>query len=72
VGLTRVAEADTISKTSPSIGVMLEYSWLLGASKSFYIATGLGAKAVFISSDDFGENVTARYPTARLSVGFAF
>ena len=71
VGLTRVAEADTVSQTSPSIGVMLEYGWLLGQSRSFYVGVGLGAKAVFINTDDF-DSVTARYPTARLSVGFAF
>jgi hypothetical protein len=71
VGLTRVSESDTLSQTSPSIGVLLEYSWLLGASKTFYVAAGLGAKAVFVNTDDFND-VTARYPTARLSVGFAF
>jgi hypothetical protein len=61
------------SASGPSLGVMLEYQWLMGMQRNFAVALGVGAKAVFvndnqITSDDF----TARYPTARVSVGFAF
>ena len=77
VGLTRVAASssntqDNGSATKPSVGVMLDYNWLLGANKSFYVGLGAGAKALFINEDEFNSNITLRYPTARLSVGWAF
>ena len=77
LGLTRVSATDNNtqdsgSATKPSVGVMLDYGWLLGASKSFYVGLGAGAKAVFINDDEFNSNITVRYPTARVSVGWAF
>ena len=77
VGMTRVsASSDNLqdegSVTKPSIGIMLDYGWLLGASKSFYVGMGVGAKALFLHGNEFEEDFTARYPTARLSVGLAF
>jgi hypothetical protein len=59
--------------SGPSLGVLFEYQWLLGVQRNFAMTLGLGAKAVFvkdnsITSDDF----TPRYPTARVSVGYAF
>jgi hypothetical protein len=61
------------SVSGPTIGILLEYQWLLGVQKNFSVALGAGAKAVFvkdntITSDDF----TTRYPTVRVSVGYAF
>ena len=77
VGMSRVAASsqntqDSGSETKPSIGVMLDYGWLLGAQESFYVGLGAGAKAVFVGHDDFDAPGTFRYPTARLSVGWAF
>jgi uncharacterized protein DUF3575 len=78
VGLTRVSASssntqDNGSVTKPSIGLMLDYNWLLGANKAFYVGIGAGAKAVFINEDEFNnQSLTFRYPTARLSVGWAF
>jgi len=77
VGFTRVESEDdagvsTGEATGPTVGTMIEYGWLLNASRSFYIGMGLGAKALFIDEDEVDEDVTLRYPTARLSVGFAF
>ncbi len=56
-----------------SVGVLLEYQWLMGEKKNFALALGLGAKALSVSTNDVGGNgFTARYPTARISVGYAF
>jgi hypothetical protein len=79
-GLTRVSgsvtnedtgETEDGSTTGPTFGVALDYNWLLGASKSFYVGLGVGAKALFIDEDAI-DNATVRYPTARVSIGYAF
>jgi hypothetical protein len=54
-----------------TIGVALDYNWLLGASKAFYVGLGLGAKKIFANSNDIG-NATLAYPTARVSIGYGF
>jgi hypothetical protein len=77
VGVTHINGSDNASQSTgsasgPSIGVMLDYNWLLGAQKGFYVGLGAGAKAVFISDKDISDNATVRYPTARISVGWAF
>ena len=56
----------------PSIGVLLEYQWLMGVKKNFTVALGAGAKALNISKGDIQQSVTAKYPTLRISVGLAF
>ena len=55
----------------PTIGVALDYSWLLGPSRATYVGLGVGAKKIFANSDDIGD-ATLAYPTARISVGYAF
>ena len=75
-GVTHLSEEDLgvgtdESVTAPSIGILLEYSRLLGRTRRFYLGGGIGAKMLFIDEDDFVE-ATARYPTARLAIGFAF
>jgi hypothetical protein len=71
-GYTRVSDG-TSSAGGPSLGVLLEYQWLLGERKNFAVALGVGAKALLIESESIGGNdVTARYPTARISVGWAY
>jgi hypothetical protein len=81
VGFTQVKEenANTTPPTDDSqsgatAGVLLEYQWLMGAKKKFGIALGLGAKMLMIDEDEFSttSDVVARYPTARVSVGWAF
>jgi hypothetical protein len=54
-----------------SIGIVLDYNWLLGAQNRFFIGTGLGAKRLF-ALDVAESDIPLAYPTARLSVGFAF
>jgi hypothetical protein len=79
-GLTRVTgdvtdnttgESAEGSTTGPTFGVALDYGWLLGGTKSFYVGLGLGAKMLFIDEDEV-DDATLRYPTARISVGYAF
>ena len=81
VGITRVSEDYTdafsgqdteTSVTGPSGGFMLDYGWLLGATQRFYLGLGVGAKVLFVDDADFSDDFIARYPTARVSVGYAF
>jgi hypothetical protein len=61
------------SASGPSFGVLIEYQWLMGAKRNFALALGVGAKAVQVNEDEITNNdFTARYPTARISVGYAF
>jgi hypothetical protein len=55
----------------PSFGVLLEYQWLMGQTNSFGLALGAGAKKLFIEEADVA-NVVVAYPTARVSIGWAF
>jgi len=77
VGVTQIKATDNTSQSSgsasgPSIGVMLDYNWLVGAQRAFYVGLGAGAKRVFISDQDVSDNATLIYPTLRISVGWAF
>jgi hypothetical protein len=81
VGFTRIKqsyddiddpELDDLTVSGPSAGALLEYGWLLGRERRFYLGLGLGAKAVFVDSESFIGDFTARYPTSRISVGYAF
>jgi hypothetical protein len=77
VGVTHLSATDNSnsssdSATGASIGVLLDYGWLLGEQKSFYVGLGLGAKTLFISDQSVADHATLHYPTARLSVGWAF
>ena len=63
--------SQTDKASGPTLGVALDYSWLLGESKSFYVGLGLGAKKIFASNKDVG-NATLAYPTAHISIGYAF
>ena len=80
VGFTKVTNKDatTVPPTDESasgstFGVLLEYQWLLGANKKFAVALGVGAKVLTIDEADISNaDFVARYPTARISVGWAF
>lgn len=80
-GYTRVAGQVTDDETGERVdgsvggatfGVALDYNWLLGASRSFYVGLGAGAKAALIDVNVLDGKVVANYPTARLSIGYAF
>ena len=77
VGYTSVSDnGDSFSSASsvggPTVGVLLEYQWLLGAKKEWTFALGAGAKALFINDKDTSIDFTGKYPTARISVGYAW
>jgi hypothetical protein len=69
-------DASTNNETTvsgPSLGVLLEYQWLMGVQRNMSVALGAGAKAVFVKDADFSSNnYAARYPTVRVSIGYAF
>jgi hypothetical protein len=58
-------------KTSPSIGVYVDYNWLLGKSNRFFVGTGVGAKRILGERDDF-DDAPFVYGTARFLIGVAF
>jgi hypothetical protein len=58
-------------KTSPSIGVYVDYNWLLGKSNRFFVGTGVGAKRILGDRDDF-DDAPFVYGTARFLIGVAF
>ncbi|HUQ82812.1 MAG TPA: hypothetical protein VM076_16795 [Gemmatimonadaceae bacterium] len=58
-------------KTHPSIGVYVDYNWLLGKSDRFFVGTGVGAKRILGDSDEFDEAPFV-YSTARFLIGVAF
>jgi len=61
------------STSGASFGVLLEHQWLMGAGRNFAVALGVGGKAVMISEDEISsDDFIARYPTIRISVGYAF
>ena len=78
-GLTRVTgdEFDSsggverTSETRPTLGVIVDYNWILGRTRRFVVGTGVGAKRIFGLDDDFID-ANIGYPTARFQVGFLF
>jgi len=60
-----------LDKTYPSVGVYVDYNWLLGRSSRFFVGTGLGAKRILGDSDQF-EDAPFVYGSARFLIGVAF
>jgi hypothetical protein len=58
-------------KTHPSLGVYVDYNWLLGKSSRFFVGTGVGAKRILGDDDEFDEAPFV-YGTARFLIGVAF
>ena len=58
-------------KTYPSIGVYVDYNWLLGKNNRFYVGTGVGAKRILGDRDLF-DDAPFVYGTARFLIGVAF
>lgn len=61
----------------PSLGVSIDYNWLLGARRRFLVGVGFGGKRIF--TDDRNENGDfinlsdiRAYPTGRFVIGLAF
>jgi hypothetical protein len=61
------------SVSAPSFGVLLEYQWIMGEKKNFALALGAGAKTLMVSEDKLSStDFVVHYPTARVSIGYAF
>lgn len=75
-GITRVAEErfqdSDFSESRPTLGVIIDYNWLLGKTKRFVVGTGLGAKRIFGANDDDFSDLNLAYPTARFQIGLRF
>jgi hypothetical protein len=61
----------------PSLGVTVDYNWLLGKRRRFVVGLGLGAKRIFGEDrpdrDGLDDLIDRRaYPTGRFVVGLAF
>ena len=74
VGHTRFTTSDTSGAIGyPTIGLLVDYNFMLGAAGRFVIGTGVGAKRVIASADErdpFG--VDRAVVTARFVMGIAF
>ena len=59
--------------TRPTLGVVLDYNWLLGRRRRFLVGTGIGAKRLLGRGgrSDFFDDLDV-IPTVRLQVGAAF
>lgn len=56
-----------------TVGLLLDYNWMLGVRRRFIVGTGIGAKRVLASEDDRkAANLDHAYVTARFVVGLAF
>jgi hypothetical protein len=58
---------------TPTLGVFVDYNWLLGAQRRFLVGTGLGAKRLLKRDSDIeGFDPPRAYPFARFAIGLAF
>lgn len=58
------------SETAPTLGVVLDYNWLIGRSRRFLVGVGLGATRVLRNVSNSPLDQT--YPRGRFAVGLAF
>ena len=78
-GVTHVSENASGSGTSggnsasrPTLGVIVDYNWILGKTKRFVVGAGLGAKRIFgVNGDDYAD-ISGAYPTARFQLGIRY
>jgi hypothetical protein len=70
--------SERVSLDFPTVGLLLDYNWMLGATRRFVLGTGVGAKRVLASPESrtrgsFGQTIIDRaYMTGRFVVGIAF
>jgi hypothetical protein len=58
---------------TPTLGVILDYNWMLGAQRRFIIGTGIGAKRILASSQDRDRvGLDRAQASGRFTVGIAF
>ena len=58
---------------TPTLGLLLDYNWMLGASHRFLIGTGVTAKRILAGSEDRAKvGLDRAQASARFTVGVAF
>jgi hypothetical protein len=84
LGLTRYSERVNVGPpsaplferealTAPTISVLADYNFLLGARQRFVVGTGIGAKRLLASKEDRSRVGAPRaYPFLRFVLGIAF
>jgi hypothetical protein len=61
------------SVDAPTLGVLVDYNWMLGVNRRFLVGTGLGAKRVLAGESERSSVGLGRaYGTARFVIGYAF
>lgn len=79
VGYVQVSEEEVVgggdidddAVSAFSLGIEIDYNWLVGRSRRFYIGTGIGAKRLI--GGDVDSDTPVVLPTIRLvNIGFAF
>ena len=66
------SDASGPAGTGATVGVLLDYSWLIGRTDRFYIGTGVGAKRVLGLDDTEARDYPNVLPAGRLQVGYTF
>lgn len=59
------------SQSSPTLGVLVNYDWLLGRARRFRVGTGIGAKRTLRDVRD-GDVLEQVYPDGRFVIGVTF
>jgi hypothetical protein len=80
LGITKYSELRTDGTvtqrqavTAPTISVLADYNFLLGARQRFVVGTGIGAKRLLASEEDRDRAGAPRaYPFVRFVLGLAF
>lgn len=75
-GLLRYSDiVDGVRQTidTPTLGLLLDYNWMLGATHRFIIGTGVAAKRILAGSEDRQKvGLDRAQLSARFTVGVAF
>ena len=61
----------SVSEGAATLGVLLDYNWLLGRRRRFVVGTGIGARRV-LKDVEPGSPLSQVYPDGRLVLGLAF
>ena len=66
-----VVTSATVSEGAATVGVVLDYNWLIGRRRRFLVGTGIGARRV-LKDVNYESPLAQVYPDGRLQIGFAF
>jgi hypothetical protein len=70
---TPAGEPTNPTLDAPTIGVLVDYNWLLGTRRRFFLGTGLGAKRILAGeAERQAVDLDRAYLTARFVLGIAF